>query len=105
MRRGSDEDLATAQGASRAWRVALARLLGAAPAAGLRVLLRRRRSGSPLIDAARLGVFLLLGGHRSRVLGGFVAVLPLPARQAVLDQAETEQIASEWARFSAELFD
>jgi hypothetical protein len=70
--------------------------LGAAPAAACSVCYGAADSGSPLISGARLGVFLLLG-VTGTVLGGFAKFFFYLRNRA--RQAETEQIASEWAQF------
>ena len=70
--------------------------LSAAPAAACDVCYGAASSSSPLISGARLGVFLLLGVTVA-VLGGFAKFFFYLRNRA--RQAETEQIASEWAHF------
>ena len=53
-------------------------------------------SGSPLVSGTRLGVFLLVA-VTAAVLGGFVRFFLYLRNRA--RQAETDQIASEWAQF------
>jgi heme/copper-type cytochrome/quinol oxidase subunit 2 len=76
--------------------VLLASALGAAPAAACEVCYGAASSGSPLVSGARLGVFLLLA-VTVVVLGGFARFFFYLRNRA--RQAETEQIASEWAQF------
>ncbi len=76
--------------------VLLASALCAAPAAACDVCYGAAASGSPLDSGARLGVFLLLG-VTAAVLGGFAKFFFYLRNRA--RQAETEQIASEWAQF------
>lgn len=75
---------------------AVAFLLAAAPAAACDVCYGAASSSSPLVNGARLGVFLLLGVTVA-VLGGFAKFFFYLRNRA--RQAETEQIASEWAQF------
>ena len=70
--------------------------LSAAPAAACDVCYGAASSSSPLVSGARLGVFLLLGVTMA-VLGGFAKFFFYLRNRA--RQAETEQIASEWAHF------
>lgn len=70
--------------------------LGAAPALACDVCYGAASSNSPLVSGARLGVFLLLG-ITVAVLGGFAKFFFYLRNRA--RQAETEQIASEWAQF------
>ena len=85
---------------SRSLRSLLAALLlaalAAAPAAACDVCYGAASSSSPLVSGARLGVFLLLGVTVA-VLGGFAKFFFYLRNRA--RQAETEQIASEWAQF------
>jgi predicted alpha/beta hydrolase len=71
-------------------------VVGAAPALACDVCYGAASSSSPLIGGARLGVFLLLGVTVA-VLGGFAKFFFYLRNRA--RQAETEQIASEWAQF------
>ena len=71
-------------------------VFGAAPATACDVCYGAAASGSPLVSGARLGVFLLLGVTVA-VLGGFAKFFFYLRNRA--RQAETEQIASEWAQF------
>jgi hypothetical protein len=71
-------------------------VLSAAPAAACDVCYGAASSSSPLVSGARLGVFLLLGVTMA-VLGGFAKFFFYLRNRA--RQAETEQIASEWAHF------
>lgn len=75
---------------------ALALLLGAVPAAACTSCYGAADTNSPLISGARLGVFLLLGVTVA-VLGAFVKFFLHLRNRA--RQAETEQIAAEWAQF------
>lgn len=70
--------------------------LGAAPALACDVCYGAASTSSPLVSGARLGVFLLLGVTVA-VLGGFAKFFFYLRNRA--RQAETEQIASEWAQF------
>ena len=70
--------------------------LGTAPALACDVCYGAASSSSPLISGARLGVFLLLG-ITVAVLGGFAKFFFYLRNRA--RQAETDQIASEWAQF------
>lgn len=70
--------------------------LGAAPAFACDVCYGAASSSSPLVSGARLGVFLLLG-ITAAVLAGFAKFFFYLRNRA--RQAETEQIASEWAQF------
>jgi heme/copper-type cytochrome/quinol oxidase subunit 2 len=69
--------------------------LGAAPAAACTSCYGTADTGSPMIDGARLGVFLLLG-ITGVVLGAFARFFFYLRQRA--RQAEDEQIASEWAQ-------
>jgi len=69
--------------------------LGAAPATACEVCLGAADGGSPLVSGARLGVFLLLAVTVA-VLGAFARFFFYLRNRA--RQAETEQIASEWAQ-------
>ncbi len=71
-------------------------IAGALPAAACDVCYGAASSSSPLVSGARLGVFLLLG-ITVAVLGGFAKFFFYLRNRA--RQAETEQIASEWAQF------
>ena len=74
----------------------LAATLAAAPAMACEVCYGGAANGAPMVTAARLGVFLLLGVTVA-VLGGitrFFFYLRGRARQAEIDG-----IASEWAQF------
>ena len=70
--------------------------LAAAPAAACNVCYGGAGNGSPLVTAARLGVFLLLG-ITVAVLGGFTRFFFYLRQRA--RQAEIEEITSEWAQF------
>ncbi len=70
--------------------------LGALPAAACDVCYGAASTSSPLVSGARLGVFLLLG-ITVAVLGGFAKFFFYLRNRA--RQAETEQIASDWAQF------
>jgi len=84
----------------RSLRMAAAALLlaafGAAPALACDVCYGAASTSSPLVSGARLGVFLLLG-ITVVVLGGFAKFFFYLRNRA--RQAETEQIASDWAQF------
>ena len=71
-------------------------VLGTAPALACTSCYGAADAGSPLISGARLGVFLLLGVTVA-VLGAFVKFFLHLRNRA--RQAETEQIAAEWAQF------
>lgn len=70
--------------------------LNAAPALACTSCYSAAGSDSPLISAARLGIFLLIG-VTGAVLGGFVKFFFYLRNRA--RQAEVEQIDSEWAQF------
>lgn len=70
--------------------------LGAAPALACSTCYGAVDSGSPLVSGARLGVFLLVA-VTAAVLGGFAKFFLYLRNRA--RQAETDQIASEWAQF------
>lgn len=70
--------------------------LGAAPALACSTCYGAVDSGSPLVSGARLGVFLLVA-VTAAVLSGFVKFFLYLRNRA--RQAETDQIASEWAHF------
>ena len=70
--------------------------LVAVPANACNVCYGAADSGSPLVSGARLGVFLLLA-VTATVLGAFARFFFYLRNRA--RQAETEQIASEWAQF------
>ena len=70
--------------------------LGAAPALACSTCYGAVDSGSPLVSGARLGVFLLIA-VTAAVLGGFAKFFLYLRNRA--RQAETDQIASEWAQF------
>lgn len=76
--------------------VVLLGALGAMPAQACNVCYGAADSGSPLVSGARLGVFLLLA-VTAVVLGAFAKFFFYLRNRA--RQAETEQIASEWAQF------
>ena len=79
--------------------IAVALLLaafGVAPAAACTSCYSAAGSDSPLVSAARLGIFLLIG-VTAAVLGGFVRFFFYLRNRA--RQAEIEQIDSEWAQF------
>lgn len=69
--------------------------LTAVPAAACDVCYGAASSGSPLVSAARLGVFLLLGVTVA-VLGGFAKFFFYLRNRA--RQTEIEQIDSEWTQ-------
>ena len=71
-------------------------ILGSAPAAACSACYGTADTGSPLISGARLGIFLLLA-VTAAVLGGFVRFFFYLRNRA--RQAETDQLASEWAQF------
>lgn len=78
--------------------VAVAFLIGAlwsAPGLACSVCYGNDADGSPLLTAARLGVFLLLG-ITVALLGGFAKFFFYLRNRA--RQAESESIASEWAQ-------
>jgi len=68
---------------------------GTVPAAACDVCYGAADSGSPLVSAARLGVFLLLA-FTVAVLGGFARFFFYLRNRA--RQTEIEQIGSEWAQ-------
>ena len=74
----------------------LAAALAAAPAAACEVCYGGAANGAPMVTAARLGVFLLLG-VTVVVLGGFTRFFFYLRGRA--RQAEIDGIASEWAQF------
>ncbi len=69
--------------------------IAAAPAAACTVCYGARDSGSALVGAARLGIFLLLGVTVS-VLGGFARFF-FHLRQRAR-RAELDAVASDWAQ-------
>jgi hypothetical protein len=74
----------------------VAGLLGVAPAFACTVCYGAEDNGSPLITAARLGVFFLLAVTVA-VLGGFTRFFFILRDRA--RKAESATIASEWAQF------
>lgn len=70
--------------------------LSALPAAACTSCYGAAGSSSPLVNAARLGIFLLLA-VTAAVLGGFVRFFFYLRSRA--RQAEVEQIDSEWTQF------
>ena len=74
----------------------LAAMLAAAPAMACEVCYGGAANGSPMVTAARLGVFLLLGVTVA-VLGGFTKFFFYLRGRA--RQAEIDGLASEWAQF------
>ena len=73
----------------------LTALAGASPAFACSVCFGTEATSSPLITSARLAVFLLLG-ITVAVLGGFAKFFFYLRNRA--QQAESDQLASEWAQ-------
>jgi hypothetical protein len=70
-------------------------VVGASPAAACSVCYGAADAGSPMVSAARLGVFLLLA-VTATVLGAFAKFFLYLRNRARL--AESEGIASEWSQ-------